>query len=111
MMNLIGGPARFGDGGDIAKLVVGVRRHSTLMKGYLDQFGAGRQPGAGPGRERSGASPCHPVRRVVLMPFADVPAAGGWITVEAASAFGRHLACQQIGASVTVGEPSVGQFI
>jgi hypothetical protein len=111
MMNLITGSARFGDGGDIAELVVGVRRCGTLMKGFLDQFGAGRQPGIEPGRERSGADPGHPVHRVVLVPFADVPAAGSWVTVEAASAFMRHLACQQIGASLAVGEPSVGQLI
>jgi hypothetical protein len=111
MMNFIGGLARFGDGGDIAKYVAGVRRCHTLMKDFLDQFGAGRQPGIGPGRECSGTDPGHPVRRVTLVPFTDVPAAGSWVTVEATSAFVRHLACQQIGAGVIVGEPSVGQFV
>jgi hypothetical protein len=48
---------------------------------------------------------------VVLVPFADVPAASSWVTMEAAPAFVRDLACQQIGASVAVDEPSVGQLI
>jgi hypothetical protein len=111
MMNLISGPARFGDWGDIAEPVAGVRRCRTLMKGFLDQFDAGRQPGIGPGRERSGADPGHPVRRVILIPFAGVPAAGSWVTVEAASAFVRHLARQQISASMAAGKPSVGHLI
>src|ERR1017187_5648764 len=111
MMNLIGGVAPFGDGGDIAEIVAGLRRCGTPMTGLPDQLGAGGEPGTGPGRERSGADPGHPVRRVVLVSFADVPAAGSWVTVEAASAFVRHLACQQIGASVAVGEPSAGQLI
>jgi hypothetical protein len=72
VMNLISGPVGFVDRGDIAEPVVGVRRCRIPMKGFLDQFDAGRQSGIGPGRERGGADPGHPVGRVILIPFAAI---------------------------------------